>query len=315
MNQAAETIINNLYRKYQNYDEEKLKYSFDIRYTTFGTKGDTLKARKQVGADAFMRHINALLENFKKVQSITVIDYSGTNPKAVQMNSPVTIELMDVQIPKLLPSEPEPGKQGMDVLQGLAGLFHGTEYEGLGSLAPVAKLIENKYSLAQLSEKNGELSRGVSDWEKKYAVLESKYDSLNREHELLKGEADELEEELEEYRGKDRKSVNLMNMVGLAGASIAKTFLRQHPGILSGLIPADQLRGILNEEPQPEPQASNTSMSPEDQDRLDDATVIFEWLQGLEQPLFDTVTAIFATIRQNPGYADHIIQFLKGNPK
>ena len=86
--QPAEANIKNLFFRYQNYDSDGTKYAFDIRYTTLHTAGESFKAKKQTGADTFMRHIKELTENYQDVSSIIVSDYGGANAKAVLTAQP-----------------------------------------------------------------------------------------------------------------------------------------------------------------------------------------------------------------------------------
>ena len=102
---------------------------------------------------------------------------------------------------------------------------------------------------------------------------------------------------------------------GCAGASIAKNFIRQNPKILSGIIPADQLAGILSDDEQPHPtEPQQNALTDEEQNRMDDATTVFEWLQTLEDDVFTKVITVFSVIRQNTAYAAHIIKFLNQKP-
>ena len=313
--QPAEANIKNLFYRYQNYDSDGTKYAFDIRYTTLHTAGESFKAKKQTGADTFMRHIKELTENYQDVSSIIVSDYGGANAKAVMLNPPVTIELLDFQIPQILPKEHEEKHtkpNGMDVLQGLSGLFAGTEFEGLGSLAPLAKFMDDKHTIDRLREKHNEQTRQIAELERRNAELSDKYESLNGDHEQLQDDAADMETELEYYRTQESKNGKWADMLGLAGASIAKNFLKQNPKILSGFIPPEQLAGIFSDdEPQTETQMSGLSET--EQARLDEATAVFEWLQGLDDTTFSQVVSIINAMRQNSGYIPHIIQFLNGN--
>ena len=100
-------------------------------------------------------------------------------------------------------------------------------------------------------------------------------------------------------------------MLGAARASLAKNFIRQNPKILSGIIPAEQLAGMLSDdEPAQHAEPVNT-LSETEQERMDDATTVFDWLQTLEPTSFSKVISVIAVLRQNTGYADHILSFLR----
>ena len=312
--QPAEANIKNLFFRYQNYDSDGTKYAFDIRYTTLHTAGESIKAKKQTGADTFMRHIRELTENYQDVSSIIVSDYGGVNAKAVMLNPPVTIELLDFQIPKIIPEETEnktTKPNGMDVLQGLSGLFAGTEFEGLGSLAPLAKFMDDKHTIDRLREKHSEQTRQIAELEQKNAELSDKYQTLNGEHEQLQDEAADMESELDFYRTQETKQGKWANMLGLAGASIAKNFLKQNPKILSGFIPAEQLAGIFSDD-EPQIEQPTGGLSESEQARLEEATAVFDWLQTLQTTQFGQVVGIISAIRQRPEFIPHIIQLLNG---
>ena len=314
--------LNNLYHRYQNYDNDGTKYAYDIYYSTLS--GDRqLKAKKHTGVDKFREHIEELMENFKDVSSITVTDYGGKSPRASVLNPPMTIYLLDVKsvetTPKIIihdkggdgQSEPSARPSGMDILQGLSGLFLGTEFEGLGNIAPVAKLIEDKHVINGLRERNDEQKQKIAELERKNSDLQQRYDTLNGAFERLQDDADDMEDELNGYRSRDRKQDKWVSMLGAAGASIAKNFIRQNPAILSGLIPAGQLAGMLSDDGQAQPAELANALTEAEQERLDDATTVFEWLQTLEPAVFSKVTSVIAVLRQNTACADHILTFLR----
>ena len=312
--------INNLCLRYQNYDNDGTRYTYDILYTTIHSDGLSVKAKRQTGADNFRQHINELSENYDGVATVTVKDYSGQSRNAKEMNTPVHIELIDVkelgQTPKIIIRKPENEGQatpstGMDVLQGLSGLFAGTEFEGLGSLAPLAKFMDDKHTIDRLREKYDEQTRHIAELERKHTELSEKHEMLNCEHEQLQDDTADMESELEYYRNQESKQGKWANMLGLAGASMAKNFLRQNPKILSGFIPAEQLAGIFSDdEPQIEPQMGGLSEA--EQTRLDEATAVFDWLQTLQPVQSGQVIGIISAIRQYPEYIPHIIQLLNG---
>jgi hypothetical protein len=318
--------INNLTLRFQDYDNAGTKYTFDIHYTTTNSPDEYIKAKRLHGADVFSKHIKDLTENYDHVATITVSDYNGTARNAHRINPPVTIRLIEKESDKQTSQAvnnqnrdtgqtvtataiPNPN---FDVLQGLSGLFSGTEFAGFGNLAPVAKYIDDKHTISRLREKHDEQSVRFAEFERKNAELSAKYQSLSKDYEQLQAEADEMDEELEYYRSKEQKQANWMNMVGVAGASIAKSFLRQHPDILSGIIPVEQLSGILSADENSTEPASVSDLSEEEQERLDKATSMFEWFQALKNPLFDEVYSILSVIGQQPAYAQHIIRFLSG---
>ncbi len=315
--------INNLSLRYQDYDNAGTKYAYDIRYTTIHSDGESVKAKRQRGADNFCQHIKDLSENYDGVATITVSDYSGTAQNARMINPPITIELIDVQTVGRMPQviirrdgqSEKTENPAIDVLQGLSGLFSQTEYAGLGNLAPIAKFIDDKHTIDRLHEKCDEQAIHLTELERKNTELAGKYQSLTADYERLEDEADDMDDELEHYRRREQKQGNVMNMVGLAGASIAKTFLRQNPNILSGILPAEQLSGMLSDEINNMETVVVNELSDEEQELLDKATSVFEWLQTLEKSVFDDVFSIISVIRQQPAYAAHIAHSLSGNRK
>ena len=60
-----------------------------------------------------------------------------------------------------------------------------------------------------------------------------------------------MEDELNGYRNRDKKQDKWLSLLGAARASIAKNFIRDNPGILSGIIPAEQLAGMLSDDEAP----------------------------------------------------------------
>jgi uncharacterized coiled-coil protein SlyX len=310
--------LNNLYHRYQNYDNDGTKYVYDIYFDTLSGERQ-LKAKRHTGVEKFREHIEELMENFKDVCSITVSDYAGKSPRASALNPPMTIYLLDVKsidTPKVIvrgTAQSElPAKPQTDIFQGLSGLFVGTEYEGLGNIAPMAKLIDDRHVINRLQEKNEEQNRKIEELKRRNGEWQQKYETLNGNFEHLQDEADDMEDELSDYRERDKNRDKWVSVLGAAGASMAKTFLRQNPKILSGIIPAEQLQGLLSDdEAQPETPVGNT-LTAEEQERLDDATTVFEWLQTLDAPVFAKIITVIAAMRQNDEYADRILAFLNG---
>jgi hypothetical protein len=314
--------INNITRRFQDYDKAGTKYAFDIHYTTVHSPGEYAKAKRLHGADIFEQNINDLLENYDDVATVTISDYCGKAANSHRMNPPVIIRLTNgaTEEQEVQPSEREKASVGQekpvqDVLQGLSGLFSGTEFAGYGNLAPIAKFIDDKHVIDRLREKCDEQSERLMVSERKNAELSAKYQSLSNDYEHLQEEADKMDEELEQYRNRQQKSDGVMNMIGLAGASIAKTFLRQNPSILSGIIPVEQLSGILSEDTDAAKPVTDNDLSKGDRERMDKSTSMFEWIQALEEPLFDEVYSILSVIRRQPEYAAHIINVLSGKSK
>ena len=314
--------LNNLYHRYQNYDNDGTKYMYDIYYATLSSDGQ-LKAKRHTGVEKFREHIEELMENFKDVCSITVTDYSGKSPRAAVINPPMTIYLLDVKsvdaTPKVIihdkgqPEQQPARPPNMDIFQGLSDLFAGTEYEGLGNIAPLAKFIDDKHVISRLREKNDEQTRKIEELEHKNNDLQQRYDTLNGTFERLQDDADYMEDELNEYRQRDKKQDKWVSVLGVAGASIAKNFIRQNPKILSGFVSPEQLAGILSDDEPTQPVEPPNALTDEEQNRMDDATAVFEWLQTLEPETFMQVVSIVAVIRQNTAYAAHILKFLNGN--
>ena len=313
--------LNNLYHRYQNYDNDGTKYMYDIYYSTL-SNDQQLKAKRHTGVEKFREHIEELMENFKDVCSITVTDYAGKSPRASVLNPPMTIYLLDVKsvetTPKIIvhdkgggQSEPSARPINTDFLAGLSGLFAGTEYEGLGNIAPLAKIIEDKHNISTLREKNDEQKQKIAELEHKNSDLQQKFDTLNGTFERLQDDADDMEDELNGYHERDKKQDKWVSMLGAAGASLAKNFIRQNPAILSGIIPAEQLAGMLSDDEPAQPAAPVSALSETEQEHLDDATTVFEWLQTLEPTAFSKVISVIAVLRQNTGYADHILSILR----
>jgi hypothetical protein len=297
---------------------------YDIYFSTLSNEQPQLKAKRHTGVEKFREHIEALMEHFADVCSITVTDYKGTSPRASVLNPPVIIHLLDVKSMDATPkvavhagtqSEPQTERQtGTDnILHGLSGLFAGTEYEGLGNAAPLAKLIDDRHVINRLQEKNEEQLHEIDELKRKNGEWQQKYETLNGNFERLQDDADDMEDELSGYRERDKNRDKWVSVLDAAGASIAKNFIRQNPKILSGIIPAEQLQGILSDDEQlPETQTSN-ALTAEGQEKLDDATTVFEWLQALEPSIFTKVITVIAAMRQSNEYTDRILAFLNGN--
>ena len=310
--------LNNLYHRYQSYDSAGTKYAFDVYFVTLhGVK--QMKVQRDKGVDNFRQHIEDLMQKFNDVATIIVTDYSGTSKKAAELNPPVEIHLLDVKNIRNTPvivqgatSQETPRQTGVEILQGLAGLFAGTEFEGLGQIAPVAKMLDDKHTIDRLRERNEELRVKNEEFSRKSEEWQQKYETLNSQHERLQDKAYDLEDELDGLRERDQKNDKWISMIGLAGASVAKNFIRQNPGILSGIIPAEQLAGIFaDDEPAPTVEPVN-ALSEEEQERMDDTNTVFEWLQTLDDEIFTQVISIIAVLRQNTDYAAHILSFLNG---
>lgn len=308
--------INNLKLRYQDYDRNGQKYAYDIYYTTIHASGQMLKASRESGTDNFSRHIDELTHEYDGVATITVADYAGVSKKAKELNPPLAIELMDVQsiqnTPRVLINSQQPDDRPKNNdFSGLMGLL-GIEYEALGSLAPVVKVIDDKHTIERLREKIENLSNDLQNERQKVISLTSEKEALSLKYSNLEDEADDLADELKIYREKEAKRDQFSGLFGAVLASGAKTFLRQNPAILSGIIPADQLAGILNNSPEPEEEPPTPQLSAEEQERLDDATIVFEWLQTLTGQRFEDVISIIAVIRQKPEYIPLIINYLQG---
>lgn len=309
--------INNLKLRYQDYDRNGQKYAYDIYYTTIHATGQMLKASRECGSDNFGRHIEELTSSYDGVATITVADFAGVSKKAKELNPPLVIELMDIQSIQSTPkfvihnqSQEEHPKNNSD-FSGLMGLL-GIEYEALGNLAPVVKVIDDKHTIERLKEKIENISNDLQNEKQKVISLTNEKEALTLKYSNLEDETDDLADELKIYREKEAKRGQFSGLFGAVLASGAKTFLQQNPSILSGIIPAEQLAGILNhsteqEEPMPTPQ-----LSAEEQERLDDATIVFEWLQTLTGQRLEDVISIIAVIRQKPEYIPLIINYLQG---
>lgn len=308
--------INNLKLRYQDYDRNGQKYAYDIYYTTIHASGQMLKASRECGADNFSRHIDELTREYDGVATITVADYAGVSKKAKELNPPLIIELMDIQsiqhTPRVLINSQQPQEERpKNDFSGLMGLL-GIEYEALGSLAPVVKVIDDKHTIERLKEKIENLSNDLQNERQKVISLTNEKEALALKYSNLEDEADDLADELKVYREKEAKRDQVSGLFGAVLASGAKTFLRQNPSILSGIIPAEQLAGILSNSTEQEEQTPPPPLSPEEQERLDDATIVFEWLQTLTGQRFEDVISIIAVIRQKPEYIPIIINYLQG---
>ena len=320
MKAEDQTKFNNLWLRYQSYDNNGTKYAYDIHFTTLHG-GTQMKAKRDTGADNLRQHIEDLMQNFKDVVTIIVSDFTGKSKKCLPINEPVEIRLLDVKnidTPKVIVhnksvSQSEPIAQRTDY-SGLSGiLFAGTRYEGLGELAPYFKGLEDTNTIARITEKNEELARRLAELEQKNEEWQKKYETLDKEHELLQDEADDMEDELTMYRNRENKQDKIFGVLGGVGASIVKNFVRQNPALISGLIPAEQLAGIFaaDDAAQATTSAPPTNVSSANDDRADDATIVFDWLQTLDDNTFEKVISIIAVLRQNTAYADLIIDFLK----
>ena len=307
--------LNNLYHRYQMYDNDGTKYAYDIYYLTLNG-GRQMKAKRDSGVDKFRKHIDELMQNFDDVCCIEVSDYNGKSARAKEINNKVEIYLMDIknmETPKVLIREKiEPEKPKTDIFKGLSGIFAGTSFEGLGELAPYIKNIDDKHTIDRIREKNEEQSHTIEELRRKCENWEQKYETLNREYGQLQDDADDMEDELDEYRARDKKQDGWVSMIGLAGASIAKNFIRQNPSILSGIIPAEQLAGMFADDESAITSNSKSELNEEEQSRLDDATTVFEWLQTLEPDAFSQVISVISVLRKDTGYADHILSYLSG---
>ena len=147
--------------------------------------------------------------------------------------------------------------------------------------------------------------------ERKNNDLQQRYDTLNGTFERLQDDADDMEDELNGYRQRDRKQDKWVSMLGAAGASLAKNFIRQNPKILSGIIPEEQLAGIFADDETAQTTVPVSALSETEQERLDDATTVFDWLQTLEPTAFSKIISVIAVLRQNTAYADSILTFLR----
>jgi hypothetical protein len=71
-----------------------------------------------------------------------------------------------------------------------------------------------------------------------------------------------------------------------------------------------------DEMPHPDPpQNGEGSLPDEENERLDDATIVFDWLQTLDPETFEQVISVISVMRQNTAYAANILAFLNGNNK
>jgi len=313
--------LNNLYHRYESYDDTGTKYAYDIHFTTLSS-GRQLKVSRDTGYVKFRAHIEELMNRFKDVHTIIVTDYTGRSKKCQMLNNPVEIHLLDVKdidnTPRVIlhsqtpPRSEQPERSGADILESLKGLFIGSKFEGLGDIAPVAGFIDAGHTIERLREKNSEQEKRISDLDREHNDLQQKYEMLNYDYEQLQDDVDDMANELDAYHERDRKNDQLMSLAGAVIASSAKNFLRQNPNILSGFIPAEQLAGLLSDDEPPAPATPMNTLSDEDRERMDDATVVFEWLQTLENEAFEKVGYIFTALRQDIAYADRIIEFLNG---
>ena len=313
--------LNNLYHRYQLYDRDGTNYSYDIYYTTLQS-GQQTKCKRNTGLDKFREHINDLIETFDDVVTIIIADYSGKSAKSKPLNDPIEIRLLDVNnepAPKVIihnPNEPQ-AQPNTDVFAGFAGFagmfgLDGNTNPNAIMLAASHKMIDDKHVINRLTEVKDEQTGEIAELRRKLDELQQQHDTLNDSYEELQDEAEELEEELERYRDREFKQDKIASLAGAVLAKSAKNFLRENPAFLSGFIPPEQLGALLSDdEPAPPSQPVNT-LSPEEQERMDDATIVLDWLQTLENEDFEKVISIIAAIRKNTAYADRIIEFLSG---
>ena len=326
MKAEDQTKLNNLYRRYQGYDDCGTKYAFDINFITL-QGGRQMKAQRDTGVDNFRKHIDELIENFKDVASIYVTDFGGKSKKSQLLNDTVEIHLLDVRdidstqkiyLQKSVQSE-QAQTSGMNLFSGFAGL--GSLLGVEGEPPPVliaAKFMDDKHNIERLREKNDEQTRRIAELERKNDELQRSYNVLNDSYEQLQDDADDMEDELRGYRDSNGKQDKIAGLLGSVVASAGKNFIRQNPNLLAGFIPAEQLAGIfaaddqVNQPAQTESAQVNDNLSDEEQERLDDATTVFEWLQTLEGEMFNDVISVISAMRKNAAYTSRILAFLKG---
>jgi hypothetical protein len=94
-NTDIQKSINNISRRFRDYDKTQTKYAFDVHYSITHSPGEYVKAKRVQGADVFNSNINDLLENYEDVSTITVSDYCGKAANARRINPPVVIRLTD----------------------------------------------------------------------------------------------------------------------------------------------------------------------------------------------------------------------------
>jgi hypothetical protein len=185
------------------------------------------------------------------------------------------------------------------------------ELQGLGDLAVPVGIMDSKHTINSLTDKNNELKEEKQKLLERTAALESQLAGLNDRYETLQDENADLEDELEEYHERDRKQNSITALAGAVVAKGAKMFIQKHPSILSGLIPAEALAGILNdEEPELEPIPAVDGLDAAQQEQMDEATAIFEWLQTLEKDTFMQVATITGAMRSNADYIPHILKII-----
>ncbi|GHT78400.1 hypothetical protein FACS189464_1770 [Bacteroidia bacterium] len=319
MKEKDQKSINNLTLRYQNYDNEGVVYSYDILYTTIHSAGTSVKCRKQTGADAFRKHIAELCENFEGVSTITVQDYNGKSRSSKPMNAPVTIELLDVthiEAPRVVvqssASAPPSGgyvESLKDTMAKIGAVMY-PELQGLGDLAVPVGIMDSKHTINTLTDKNNELQSRNLELVEKAKSLEERLAGMNDKYEQLQDENADLEDELEEYHERDRKQNSITALAGAVVARGAKMFIQKHPSILSGLLPAEALAGILNdEEPEPEPIPVVNGLTPDQQEQMDKSTAVFDWLQSLDRDTFMRVANVIGIMQENPESVTPILQY------
>ena len=318
MRPDEQRILDNLYFRYQSYDNANTKYSYDISYTTLNNGAcPIVKIKRGKGLDNFRKHIDDLRANIKDLSTIIVSDYSGVSAKCKPLNEPVEINMADNEsTPRVIVSKPRPNGINAGIFENLIDFCERTEFGGLGALAPVASIINDKHVIARYTEKNDELKEELKELKAKHADLQTKYETLNHEHEQLQWQHDELEDELNDFHEKNRKEDKFFQGAGAIGGIIVQNLIRKNASALAGILPAELLAGITAgdaETPDGELPMSPESPSPEQQERLNAAAQIYEWLQTLNEADFSKVYSIIQMCRQNIEYADHIIYYLNGN--
>jgi cell division septum initiation protein DivIVA len=322
MKERDQKSINNLMLRYQDYDNAGTTYAFDVSYATIHNDGVQIKAKRQVGAEAFRTHIDELVNRYDGVSTIYVEDFAGRSRNSKPLNPPVEIQLLDIvdvrSTPRLIKAEsktppPAAAAPQTELIRGLAGFFAGSEYEALGSIAPIAKFIDDKHQMARLNEKNTEQAERIAKLEDELRQLKTQHESLNKQYGQLEDARDELQDEVEDYRARENRKDALFSTLGNIGANVAKTFLQKNPKLLSAIIPQEQLAGLWDAEADA-PKPPQDSLTPEQRQQLDDASVIFEWLQNLPAELFEQVAAIFSVMRDNADYIPHLVRAIRMAP-
>ena len=312
--------LKELEQRYKDYDESEKKYFYDILYTNNLSVEEPISfLRRETGYDNFKNGIAKILE-FYDPYTIIVRDYTGSSPKAKNINPDITVQIKNttpsqsIIYPQQIASKKEPETVKPE-----------NNFQGFGSIDDYfghqENMLNKKFEVLVLTKDKENL-------EIKNNELQAQIDTLKTEIGELRNENDELTEvndELEKYRpdGFTIAGMNGTKLLGAIGKEMLNGYVRKNPKViqeltgisgeqLSGLFGIDSSPVVANDEPEQNVPVSEINEDEQTKAKRIITDALQDWmLHEISNNEFKQLHNIFIAIHNNKENLTLISELLK----